>query len=215
MIASLNEIESLVLKAARGAGMTWGVAEEAAVAAAWLAERALPWAETLVGILAQQHATCRPEIVGDAVLPSRAGFPLCPILTGSLLSDLGALTRAIEVRDVLGPLWLAPFVARWAGPDRAVRLRWPQVCLSIDDGGLTSADAAPTSALTAPFANRVEIGLVPIARAVRPLPQRERGGYLVSDVPWSALQGLEHRTYVPASAESRLAGAGAGLLDND
>ena len=30
MIVSLNEIESLALKSARGAGMSWGLAEEAA-----------------------------------------------------------------------------------------------------------------------------------------------------------------------------------------
>ena len=54
MIVSLNEIESLALKAARGAGMSWGLAEEAAVAASWLAARSLPWAETLADLLAQQ-----------------------------------------------------------------------------------------------------------------------------------------------------------------
>ncbi|NJO21709.1 MAG: DUF3726 domain-containing protein [Sphingomonadales bacterium] len=37
MIVSLNEIENLSLKACRGAGMSWGLAEEAAQAARWLA----------------------------------------------------------------------------------------------------------------------------------------------------------------------------------
>ena len=36
MHASLNEIESLCKKAARGAGMSWGLAEEAGKAAKWL-----------------------------------------------------------------------------------------------------------------------------------------------------------------------------------
>ena len=38
---SQNEIEQLCLKAARGAGMSWGLAEEAGFAAAWLAMRGL------------------------------------------------------------------------------------------------------------------------------------------------------------------------------
>ena len=46
-------------------------------------------------------------------------------------------------------------------------------------------------------------------------PMRQRGGYLAPDDAWRALQALEHRTYVPASAHSRLSGAGAGMLDND
>ena len=32
---------------------------------------------------------------------------------------------------------------------------------------------------------------------------------------WTRLQRLAHKSYVPASAASRLAGAGAGLTDND
>lgn len=37
----------------------------------------------------------------------------------------------------------------------------------------------------------------------------------VSPEVWSSLQTLAHKSYVPASAASRLAGAGAGLTDND
>ncbi len=214
MIVSRNEIESLALKAARGAGMSWGLAEEAAVAAAWLAERALPWAETLVGILAEQQATSRPQIVGDALLPSRPGSRLCPILTGALLSDLGASVHTTRVHDVLGPLWLAPFLARRVGPDSAMRLSWTEVSISIDETGLPAAGATAAAAFAAPFASRVEI--VPLSsRDGHRANQRERAGYLVSDEAWRALQALEQRTYVPASALSRLAGAGAGLLDND
>jgi hypothetical protein len=215
MIVSRNEIESLALKAARGAGLSWGLAEEAAAAAAWLAEHDLPWAGTLADVLGRQEATCRPRIAGDAIAPSRAGCRLCPILTGALLSDLGARSRSIEVRDVLGPLWLAPFAARWAGPDRAVRVSWMEACLSIGEGGLADEDAAAGTALAAPFASRVEIAPACAAALARPRRRAGHAGYLVPDEPWRALQALEHRTYVPASARSRLSGAGAGLLDND
>lgn len=37
----------------------------------------------------------------------------------------------------------------------------------------------------------------------------------VSPDVWASLQALAHKSYVPASAASRLAGAGAGLTDND
>ena len=40
-------------------------------------------------------------------------------------------------------------------------------------------------------------------------------GYAVCEEIWRALQEFERKTYVPASAQSRIAGAGAGLLDND
>jgi hypothetical protein len=215
MIASLNEIESLALKAARGAGMSWGLAEEAAVAASWLAVHDLPWAETLADLLAQQGVTCRPHIGGETIAPSRAGSRLCPILTGALLSDLGALVRPMEVRDLLAPLWLTPFLARWTTPDRTVRLAWGEITLSLGPDSLSSPGAVSVQMLAATFASRVEIALVPGTVADHPLRERNRDGCPVPDDAWRALQVLEHRTYVPASAQSRLSGAGAGLLDND
>lgn len=215
MIVSLNEIESLALKAARGAGMSWGLAEEAAAAASWLAERSQPWAETLAGLLAQQSATCQPRIDGDAIVPSRAGSRLCPVRTGAWLSDLGACARAIVVHDVLAPLWLAPFLARWGGSGRAVRLAWGEVTLSIGPDSLSNSGAIPSEVAVAPFASRAEIALVSGAVSGRSVREFHRDGYPVPDDAWRALQALECRTYVPASAHSRLSGAGAGLLDND
>jgi hypothetical protein len=215
MIVSRNEIESLALKAARGAGMSWGLSEEASVAAGWLAEHALPWADTLAGVLAQAHATSPPRIVGQQIVPSRLGTRLCPIITGALLSDLGPLASTTEICDVLAPLWLAPFLTSWAGPGSCARLSWGDAHLLVAQSAVAGADAFPAAALAAPFADRVAITLEPIGRSAQSRPHREPSGYAAPDNAWRALQELEHRTYVPASAHSRLAGAGAGLLDND
>lgn len=215
MIVSRNEIESLALKAARGAGMSWGLAEEASVAAGWLAEHALPWADTLVGVLAQAHATSPPQIVGHAIAPSRPGTRLCPILTGALLSDLGPPASTIEVHDLLAPVWLAPFLAGWAGPDCGASLSWREARLLVAQSGIAGADAVPAAALTAAFADRIAIALERTDRLQQPRTRRASSGYVAPDDAWRSLQAFEHRTYVPASAQSRLAGAGAGLLDND
>jgi hypothetical protein len=215
MIVSRNEIESLALKAARGAGMSWGLAEEASVAAGWLAERAMPWADTLAGVLAQARTTSPPQIAGLAITPSRPGTRLCPIMTGALLSDLGPPTDAMEVRDLLAPLWLAPFLASWTGPNRAVRLAWEKVHLSVTQSGTPGASAVPTAALAAAFGDSVAIALERTDRTQQLRTRRGSSGYDVPDDAWRALQELEHKTYVPASAQSRIAGAGAGLLDND
>ena len=42
MTFSLNEIEAIGKRAARGAGLPWGLAEEAGKAARWLTARGLP-----------------------------------------------------------------------------------------------------------------------------------------------------------------------------
>jgi hypothetical protein len=215
MIVSRNEIESLALKAARGAGMSWGLAEETSVAAGWLAEHGLPWAETLAGFLGQAHLTCPPQIEAQRIVPSRSGARLCPIMTGSLLSDLGPYASAIEVSDVLAPVWLAPFLASWSGLDRRVQVDWPGVSLLVAQRGVAIGGPPTTSALGAPVASRVAIALEQIDHSQQLLPPRGHSGFVAPGDAWQTLLEFEHRTYVPASAQSRIAGAGAGLLDND
>lgn len=213
MIVSRNEIESLALKAARGAGMSWGLAEEASFAAGWLADRALPWADTLAALLAEVHSTSAPRMEGPTIVPSLQGTRLCPIATGALLSDLGPSAAPLEIREVLSPLWLAPFLASWARP--LVRLSWGDMHLLIAQDAVVGMGSAADATPAAAFADRVAIAPESTGRMPTSAPRCASSGCDVPDDAWSALQQLEHRTYVPASAQSRLTGAGAGLLDND
>ena len=48
MYMSLNEIDVSVKRAARGVGMSWGLAEEAGKAARWLAARRLTRLELVI-----------------------------------------------------------------------------------------------------------------------------------------------------------------------
>ncbi|MCR9127812.1 MAG: DUF3726 domain-containing protein [Rhodobacteraceae bacterium] len=52
--------------------------------------------------------------------------------------------------------------------------------------------------------------------ALAPQPEQARpAGTDVAEAGWDRLEALAARTYVPATAASRAAGAGAGLSDND
>ena len=46
-------------------------------------------------------------------------------------------------------------------------------------------------------------------------PVAGHGAFAVDETAWATLTALAHRTYVPATEASRLAGAGAGTTDND
>ena len=72
---SLGETAALALKAARGAGLSWGMAEEAAGAVFWLHQRGLPGISALCGYL----DVCGHDRTGE--------YALCPLETGSALSD--------------------------------------------------------------------------------------------------------------------------------
>ena len=87
MYMSLNEIDVSVKRAARGVGMSWGLAEEAGKAARWLAARRLTRLELVIDYLCSQdhrpYEDMRPRRNG-AVWSSRGGR-LCPIVAGASL----------------------------------------------------------------------------------------------------------------------------------
>ncbi len=75
---SLGETAALALKAARGAGRSWGLAEETAGSVVWLHSRGLPGISALCSYLAQ--------CLGLAAAPQSPGGG-CPIMTGCALMD--------------------------------------------------------------------------------------------------------------------------------
>ena len=89
MIVSFNEIETTILKAARGAGMEWGLAEEAAQAARFLARLGLPFEAPLVNLLSTRAWETPPVLEGATLRPARPDASLCPVRAGAYLSDLG------------------------------------------------------------------------------------------------------------------------------
>lgn len=219
--ASLNEVEALARKAARGAGMSWGLAEETGKAVRWLALYGLPSLAPLVDLLSAQdgvdYADLRPvetlEPEGRAVWRAPGGA-LCPIASGAALADLaapiaaGRETRLVQLRE---PMLLLPFVARAA--------RYEGVALAVDVAG---AHAALGPGGPAPFDDALAAARGPIdadvhAEADAPAPQPEPGvgGVALPDELWERASAFAHRTYVPASEASRLTGAGAGTSDND
>lgn len=205
MSLSFNEIEAIALKSARGAGASWGLAEEAAFAARWLAERGLDWAGGLLG-------RCEAR-VGEGMTVDTTGIygeRLCPLRAGAFIADTGIPEPGLEVRDVAVPLLLLPFIARAAGRSSVAVRIGASAPLWLSKAQLLEADEAgafPSLAAVAIASAAPPAGAAPVPLLSRPLHVASR-----------TLQGLaayERRTYVPASAQSRLAGAGAGLSDND
>lgn len=214
MICSLNEIEALARKAARGGGMSWGLAEETGKAVRWLSGHGFPGPQLLAGLLRQNDG--RPY--GDLAPQHSAGLwrarrgPLCPVAAGTLICDRAEDLKAgtaLRLGEVSVPLLLVPFAseaARSAGA--ALALRWQGVMLSLDGGAprLQGAEAA----LHAAKADTVELSL---AGAQAPEPVRPGSGRLVTAETLRVLESFALRTYAPATEASR-AGAGAGQ-END
>ncbi len=104
---ALSELRSLITKASRGAGLSWGLAEEAGWAAEWLARRGMPAADWATLWLA-----------------ARIDGAISPVEVGASLADEIANTRGISNRalpdGLMAPGYLLPFLHRVAEARSAV-----------------------------------------------------------------------------------------------
>lgn len=211
MTWSLNEIEALSRKATRGAGYSWGLAEEAGRAVRWLEVRSLPGAAALVGHLRAMDGQALNALTPDLETWAAPGGAACPILAGTMLADglAGGDTDELDLPAVNAPLLLLPFLSWMAeAQDRAVALDLADTAIALGPDGMLYASGT----ITAPGAGPVtlQFGASPLGA---PITEGLRSACDAAIV--AALNTFAHRTYAPATEESRLAGAGAGLSDND
>lgn len=216
MNVSFNEIDVLSKRAARGAGFPWGLAEEAGKATRWLVAHGFPGLEILQDILKyndDRHGEDETPIAIDGVWQAPTGN-LCPIVAGAILCDRAAeitVEHDIKFGAMLKPIALAPFVATAARISGGVfELHWDDVTMVIgaNEVSLTGACVHLKEHTT---------GSVCCRRTQQSItaPVKRETDCTADARVWARLNDYAHRTFAPASDASRLAGAGAGLTDND
>lgn len=216
MSHSLNEIEALSKRAARGAGLSWGLAEEAAKGTRWLSAFDFPGVTLLADLLEMNDRI--PEIdVSPVALraeiwhaPARR---MSPLIAGAALSDCATrlLDRGNITLDAVNlPLLLVPFIGGAAlRLGQPVVVEWADARLATDGKDLC-VQATPDALLTR-HADRVVVSAPAQMTGQREVVSRAE----IPDTDWKRLETFAHRTFAPATEESRLRGAGAGLSDND
>lgn len=215
MIVSLNQIEQTARKAARGGGLAWGLADEAGKAVRWLHIYGLNGAAALADWLARRR--CETQTLAPQSLAGvwRApGGMLDPLLTGAALSDC-IEESAIETGAIAHPLLAAGFIAHLADiEDLAFAMEWTQVRLCCARGGVWIA--GEQSAIETAGAEFLRCQPLPPAHNFDGQHHPPQNGEVtLDDAVWKRLDDYARRTLVEATDASRLAGAGAGLRDND
>lgn len=215
MTWSLNETEALARKAARGAGLSWGLAEEAGKATRWLCSAGLPGPAALAGLLTLNDGTEYGQLCPmdtDRIWQAKGGT-LCPLSAGAALCDRAGtlVSGSVTLRNVAYPLLLVPFVAAASDLCRSpLALRWGDVT-ATHHGEDAWVDAAPAAL---DVAHAEEIHIRTSSRPSGPHIQRLYRGDMDPQIA-DILGKFAHRTYAPDTPESRMAGAGAGTTDND
>lgn len=201
---SLSEIDAMCRKAARGVGLSWGLAEEAGRAARWLAAHGQPGPEALLAALEAMDGDIAAH-VPDAHW--HAAAPCCPIRTGAALSDQAGSLERVEIDTVLEPVLLAAFLCRAAsGLDCTFEIALSDTTLVATPNGPVCEDWTALRRTGPVVVARSNASGTPVAAGS--VPRR------VSVETWRRLERLAHRIYVPATEASR-AGAGAGQRDTD
>lgn len=227
---AIGEIESLVLKAYRGAGFSWGMAQEAGRAAGWMASRRMPALDAFAVLLRQtanrDHRQLSPNCDSGDWPQNWCSHSnlLCPVVTGVFLSDLSASTSdfptILNFTAVASPIIMAAFIVEL---DYPLMIQIPAIGIEVTKSTISQLSSehcliekadvklqllANGSASAAPVGSVAQEQL----QTDCSVHARRGSGSLVSI---RMLEELAHRTYVPATQESRESGAGAGLHDND
>ena len=188
---SLNEVETLSTKAARGAGFSWGLAEDIGRAARRIAVEDENWGVAMLNLAEHAQSFEPPSPARAARWRSdetdlATGRPLCPIRTAALLLDepVPASALPLPILDVGLPIWLDAM------------LRRSEMRVAGRVGLATRAD------------------VVIERRAETEQPATGRRG-AIDERTLAALNSFAARTYVPESERSRVRGAGGGRVDDE
>ncbi len=215
---SLNESAYRAKLAVRGVGYSWGIAQDVARAIYWLAARGIDGFTVLSAALANIDSGRLGAPVELRGLWESTHSGLCPLLTGPCLSDCGELllaNQSIDLKELAFPLLVLPFVADVAAANACVvhfKSKEFEAIVKQDKLYINGeVDVAGVIAATL-TATRSDID---IAKPSFTEYSQRVSRVSIAPAVWQLLGEYAHRTYAPATAASRLSGAGAGLTDSD
>ena len=202
MTFSLNEVEVTSKKATRGAGYSWGLAEEAGKATRWLCARELDGCGALVALLTKTDGIANMQVTPDThqmVWQTKGSF-LCAVMTGCCVSDLAERDDpTFRFGPIIAPLLVLPFVATVAQVRQCnMRVSWPGGSAVTDGERINMTGTIPD------FVTDMLIEVGGVIKAVAQVKSRA----LPDPAAWARLHAFAHRTYAPATEESRRKGAG-------
>lgn len=206
MILSLNEVESGIRKAALGAGLPLGLAEDTGRAVAYLHGAGFDGISAALDCFSQGFT---PAIAMRENGQARfeVGHPI------------GLAIAALDL-VAAGQVQQAKLIA-FSQPLLAVGLA---LVASVDQNagfsltfarGAKAVILAQGIALEGVIPNEPDAIVISLTNTPTQIPARQAQIPNVSAGLWDQIQRLAACTYVPSSAQSRLLGAGAGVTDND
>ena len=234
---SLGEIDALARKATRGAGYSWGIAEETGKSVRWLSAYGFSGAEALAEhllISANQHQNLMPKLINDE--PYTLKFQnknkqssLCALSCCALINDLGHHIQADKVlsfNHMLFPLLALSAAGRVAETyEIAVLFEYDETEIICDSNGIrikttppllnditfSSSESVKRPCAELGFLSSISSSSVLCKKIQTVIKNTHYPNPQSREIPQKIIDTLEkfaHKTYAPESEESRLRGAG-------
>ncbi|GJL90109.1 MAG: hypothetical protein DHS20C03_38180 [Minwuia thermotolerans] len=197
---SFGELSFYCCRAAFGAGLSWGLAEDVAVAAVWLARQGRDPAPLLAAALVSlTDGAAEPSVKHEqseigTVLMADGKKPLSALVSGPSAADWWQVMKQdpaarLGVRNVDVPGWVIACIAARTG-----------------DG----------STGTRPSDGPGDVVMSADGSGTRPSGETAHADHVTVDPDaWAIVQRHFRLSLVPSTDASRSAGAGAGLVDTD
>ena len=208
---SLGEIEAQCKKAAKGVGLSWGVAEEAGLIARHLSELHLPGPDAIYSNLKFVEDNKEETLGIDLRVLKQFNKPLNGFLLGiALLDNLAEfIQQELNVPNkVIGPLAIVGALLRLQNEKYFFSVEWENCQIIVNQNGLK---------VNGPNLNPHSVKglLISISRSSTRLVLKKISKERSEIYNWASLTHMAHKTYVPESLKSRLLGAGAGDNENE
>lgn len=221
MHVSQFEIYRLAQRALEASGAPDGIDRDGGRAVAWLEARGLPGLRLLrASLAALERGFAGLRLKGGRI--DAAGLPA--LAYAGAVADLARIRPSLVIANCRSPLLLLPAAASAAEAGTALSLCWDGLLWRVDAKREPSLygmeDPEPRPDWLDPAPQEVEIRRAPPASGARlvlesrALARRHdrslSRGIEVETEAWEAIGAVAARVQVPASAESRLKGAGGG-----
>ena len=194
---SLNQLVSETRKAMLGKGFSFGVADDIAFAVGHLARYDIaPSAEIIHLLQAPLKNTPQPVSVEDDAIITQSDSDIADVMAAIDLADAYAASRLVLIGLLYPQLSLSLIALRQSPPT----------------GSWAGQDGVPLDHFFTPSHNDITL----YRNSFLPEAQSDWPARIdIDQDAYDLLKEFAHHTYVPSSAKSREAGAGAGLNDND
>ena len=201
---TLSEIDTTSKRAAKGAGFSWGIAEEVGKNMRLLELFGLPGIKNLNQFLKDYKEKQFQKVTLISDTNNTNKYPFCPITLGvNFIDQVNLLDKKtnIQISNVAFPLLFLPFVSR------ASEMIGKRIFLKIEEKEFL------LNLNQSIYSNYLKNEILKVCNTINISFIENSNSF--NENEWKELYKLSEDTFVEETESLKISGAGAGLTDND